>query len=159
MSCDPDDGQCNCKELEDGSGLQDRINSRQCDGCYSDWYDSLFNYIDEDTLECTECQCHPQGARSRECHLYTGQCECREVYYTGINCDILGCVPTGWEKKCLPDNEGSCDGYIYDVQYQVQADVGDYSSFTKTLDCGDDPIQKFLDVETTGSARPCNACA
>jgi hypothetical protein len=53
MSCDPDDGQCNCKELEDGSGLQDRINSRQCDGCYSDWYDSLFNYIDEDTLECT----------------------------------------------------------------------------------------------------------
>jgi len=84
MSCDPDDGQCNCKELEDGSGLQDRINSRQCDGCYSDWYDSLFNYIDEDTLECTEFQCHPQGVRSRECHLYTGQCECREVYYTGI---------------------------------------------------------------------------
>ncbi|XP_064107459.1 laminin subunit alpha lam-3-like isoform X1 [Macrobrachium nipponense] len=76
--CDPESGQCQCRELFTG---------RQCDRCIRG-----HGGVEQG---CPRCQCNPQGSANLICDQFTGQCPCKPGV-TGEKCD-----------RCLPNHYGN----------------------------------------------------
>uniref|UniRef100_A0A8C6NEI0 Usherin n=1 Tax=Melopsittacus undulatus TaxID=13146 RepID=A0A8C6NEI0_MELUD len=75
--CDKLTGQCICQDAS--------VTGQTCERCKE-----LYFGFDSVTGRCQHCNCHPAGAISGTCHLFTGQCFCKQ-FVTGLKCD--NCAP------------------------------------------------------------------
>ncbi|RZC38567.1 Laminin B domain containing protein, partial [Asbolus verrucosus] len=106
--CDRVTGQClSCKGNTEGW---------RCERCKSG------HYGDASTSNCISCQCDPLGAVSKDCHIETGQCQCRQRF-TGRTCNKCetgygnvtalcapcACDPVGSKSGVCDQHTGLCE--------------------------------------------------
>ncbi|KAL5265606.1 hypothetical protein ACHWQZ_G006355 [Mnemiopsis leidyi] len=133
LSCDENTGQCKCatffKRLTREQILQNLYNPRTCDGCPAN------QYLDPDTQQCVDCNCHPEGSKNFQCDLYTGECECNPQI-VGQQCDTRGCEWGIWSYgECEITDYKRCRGTRVKSRKQFPSEGGDFSTITKVDSC------------------------
>jgi len=81
-----------------------------------------------------DCNCHPEGSRNLDCHLYTGDCNCKPQII-GKYCDTRGCEWGIWQYDTCVIDEQTCRGRRNRTRQEYITTGGDFSTIIKEAEC------------------------